>query len=87
VFLVEAGTLGFAGGVIGAAVGYGVARILAGMVNNYLAGQGLETVDLGVPVALLTAVVGGATLLALAAGVLPAARAARMPARQAIADE
>ena len=42
---------------------------------------------LGVPVALLAAVIGGATLLALAAGTLPAIRAARMPARQAIGDE
>jgi hypothetical protein len=87
VFLVEAGTLGFAGGVLGAAVGFGVAQILAGVVNNYLSGQGLETVDIGFPAALLAAVVVGATVLALGAGVLPASRAARMPARQAIADE
>jgi hypothetical protein len=87
VFLVEAGTLGFAGGVIGAAVGFGVAEILAGVVNNYLAGQGLETVSVGFPAALLAVVVAGATVLALGAGVLPASRAARMPARQAIADE
>ncbi len=87
VFLVEAGTLGFAGGVIGAAVGFGVAQILAGVVNNYLSGQGLETVNLGFPAALLAAVVAGATVLALGAGVLPASRAARLPARQAIADE
>ena len=87
VFLVEAGTLGFAGGVIGAAVGFGVAQILAGVVNNYLSGQGLQAVNLGFPAALLGAVVVGATLLALGAGVLPASRAARLPARQAIADE
>jgi putative ABC transport system permease protein len=87
VFLVEAGALGFLGGAIGAAIGLGVARILAAVVNNYLSGQGLQTVDLGFPVGLLATVVGGATLLALAAGVLPASRAARMPARQAIADE
>src|SRR5690348_13231480 len=87
VFLVEAGTLGFAGGVIGAAIGFGVAQVLAGVVNNYLPGQGLETVSLGFPALLLGAVVVGATLLALGAGVLPAARAARLPARQAIADE
>lgn len=87
VFLVEAGTLGFAGGVIGAAIGFGVAQILAGVVNNYLSGQGLETVNLGFPAALLTAVVVGATILALGAGVLPASRAAHLPARQAIADE
>jgi ABC-type lipoprotein release transport system permease subunit len=44
-------------------------------------------VHLGVPVTLLAAVVAGSTLLALGAGTLPAIRAARMPARQAIGDE
>jgi putative ABC transport system permease protein len=87
VFLVEAGTLGFAGGVIGATIGFVVAHILATVVNSYLSSEGLQTVRLGVPVGLLAAVIGGATLLALAAGTLPAIRAARMPARQAIGDE
>ena len=87
VFLIEAGTLGLLGGTIGAAVGLATAEILAGVVNRYLSSQGLQVVDLGFPLALLTLVVGGATLLALAAGVLPALRAARMPARQAIGDE
>jgi ABC-type antimicrobial peptide transport system permease subunit len=87
IFLVEAGTLGFLGGAIGASIGLGVARVLAEVVNRYLASQGLETVALGVPFGLLAIVVGGATLLALAAGLLPAVRAAHMPARQAIGDE
>jgi putative ABC transport system permease protein len=87
VFLVEAGTLGFVGGLAGATTGLLIARVLAGVVNRYLTSQGLEAVHLGVPVALLSVVVGGATLLALAAGTLPAIRAARMPARQAIGDE
>jgi hypothetical protein len=56
-------------------------------VNRYLTSEGLESVHLGVPIALLTIVVAGATLLALGAGTLPAIRAARMPARQAIGDE
>ena len=87
VFLVEAGTLGLVGGVAGAAVGLVTADVLAGVVNRYLSSQGLQVVDLGFPFALLALVVAGATLLALAAGVLPASRAARMPARQAIGDE
>ena len=87
VFLVEAGTLGLIGGIIGATVGYLTAQILAGVVNRYLSNQGLQTVDLGFPLALLALVITGATVLALAAGVLPAMRAARMPARQAIGDE
>ena len=87
VFLVEAGTLGFVGGLLGAGMGLLVARGLAAVVNRYLSSQDLQTVHLGVPVGLLAAVVLGATLLALAAGTLPAIRAARMPARQAISDE
>jgi ABC-type lipoprotein release transport system permease subunit len=44
-------------------------------------------VHLGAPIALLGTVIAGATVLAIAAGVLPATRAAHMPARQAIGDE
>ncbi|HMC69287.1 MAG TPA: FtsX-like permease family protein, partial [Mycobacteriales bacterium] len=87
VFLVEAGTLGFVGGLAGATTGLLIARLLAGVVNGYLTSQGLQSVHLGVPVTLLGIVVGGATLLALAAGTFPAIRAARMPARHAIGDE
>jgi len=87
VFLVEAGTLGFVGGVAGTTLGFAVASLLAAVVNRYLASQSLQTVNFGFPAALLAAVVTGATLLALAAGTIPALRAARMPARQAISDE
>ena len=87
IFLVEAGTLGFIGGALGATTGLLLARTLATVVNRYLASQNLQTVHLGLPIALLAAVVLGATLLALAAGTLPAIRASRMPARQAIGDE
>ena len=77
VFLVEAGALGLLGGAIGAAAGLVTAEILAGVVNRYLASQSLQVVDLGLPLGLLILVVIGATALALAAGVLPAA--ARSP--------
>ncbi len=87
VFLVEAGTLGFVGGVIGAALGWGVARVLAAVVNKYLSSQNLRTVNVGVPFILLTLVASGATVLAVAAGTLPAQRAARLPARQAMGEE
>ena len=86
VFLVEAGTLGLLGGVIGTAVGFASARVLAGIVNSYLSEQNLQTVKLGVPVLLLVLVVSGSALLALLAGVIPAQRAARLPARQAMGD-
>jgi putative ABC transport system permease protein len=87
VFLVEAGTLGFLGGVVGTVAGYGAAQVLAYVVNDYLRDQGLETVQLGLPWIVAAAVVVGATVLALVAGTVPAQRAARLPARQAMGDE
>ncbi len=86
IFLVEAGTLGFLGGIVGTAVGYLAAQALAAVVNSYLASQRLETVELGLPVFLVVAVVAGSTVLALLAGTIPAQRAARLPARQAMGD-
>jgi putative ABC transport system permease protein len=86
IFLVEAGTLGFLGGVLGTVVGYFSAQILAAVVNDYLRSQRLETVQLGLPWFVAVAVIGGATLLALFAGTIPAQRAARLPARQAMGD-
>jgi hypothetical protein len=86
VFLLEAGTLGFFGGLIGSALGYVLARVLASVVNNYLAHAHLEGVRFGLPVAVLGGAVVGATVLALVAGTLPAQRAAMLPARQAMGD-
>jgi ABC-type cobalamin transport system permease subunit len=56
------------------------------VVNHYLAEQGLKGVHPGAPVALLAACVAGAALLALAAGMLPAMRAAHLPAREAVGE-
>lgn len=86
IFLLEAATLGFVGGVIGTAAGWLTARALAGVVNGYLAKQGLAGVALGVPTTVLVGGVVGATVLALVAGTVPAQRAARLPARQAMGD-
>ena len=84
VFLLDASVLGFAGGVIGTVGGYGVALGVSDVVNRYLAAQGLAGVALGVPVPILAGSVVGSTLLALVAGALPARRAARLPAREAM---
>jgi cell division protein FtsX len=86
IFLLEAATLGFVGGAIGTTAGWLTARALAGVVNKYLQKQGLAGVSLGVPTTVLVGGVIGATLLALVAGMLPAQRAARLPARQAMGD-
>jgi ABC-type antimicrobial peptide transport system permease subunit len=86
VFLIEAGTLGFFGGLLGSVFGYGLARALASVVNRYLEQENLPGVTFGLPLAVLGAAVAGATVLALVAGTLPAQRAARLPARQAMGD-
>jgi ABC-type lipoprotein release transport system permease subunit len=54
------------------------------VVNRYLSQQGLEGVRLGLPVPLVVGGIVGATALALVAGTLPALRAARLPAREAV---
>jgi hypothetical protein len=86
IFLLEAATLGFVGGAIGTTAGWLTARALASVVNGYLEQEGLAGVSLSVPTSVLIGGVIGATLLALVAGTLPAQRAARLPARQAMGD-
>ncbi|MGH2554247.1 MAG: ABC transporter permease [Actinomycetota bacterium] len=84
VFLIEASVQGFIGGVIGAILGWALARIVAAAVSSYLVSKGLVGVKLVAPLPILAGAVVGATLLALAAGAVPAARAARLPAREAM---
>ena len=84
-FVVEAGTMGFAGGVIGSLLGVVLAKIVAVIVNRYLASQGLVTVSLGFPLPIVLLGLTGSTVLALLGGVVPARRAARLPAREAVA--
>lgn len=84
VFLVESGSLGLIGGALGAVLGYVAAVVVAVIVNRYLAEQGYGTVPVEVPVTTMVVVTAGATVLAVVAGILPAARAARLPAREAM---
>jgi ABC-type antimicrobial peptide transport system permease subunit len=83
-FLVEAGVLGFAGGLLGAVAGYAVAQAVGSMVNGYLVEQGLRGVELSVPLGTMASTVVGATVLAVLAGAVPAMGAARLPAREAV---
>lgn len=85
-FLIEAGLTGLVGGIIGTVVGYLIARVLGAVVNSYLLDQGLRGVAIGLPWTVLVGGILGAALLAVAAGALPAQRAARLPARQAMGD-
>jgi len=84
IFLFEAGVLGLIGGTVGTAGGFGTALGVSAVVNGYLAAQGLKGVHLGLPWPVLASAVTGSTVLALLAGALPARRAARLPAREAM---
>ena len=84
VFLLEAGVVGFVGGVLGTAVGWLIARIVGQTVNHYLVGEGLAGVRLVLPLPIIAGGIIGSTLLALVAGTVPAWRAARLPAREAV---
>jgi len=83
-FLIEAAVMGAVGGLLGTMLGLALARVVAAIVNGYLTGQGLAGVHVGTPVFLGVATVIGATVLALVAGWVPARRAARLPAREAV---
>lgn len=84
VFLLEAAFVGTVGGVAGTILGIATAALVGAVVNSYLAKQGLEGVQLSVPPSIVLAGVGGAALLSLVAGTVPARRAARLPAREAV---
>ena len=71
-------------GVLGTVVGWLIARGVGQTVNRYLVGQGLIGVRLVLPVPVIVGGVVGSALLALVAGTIPAWRAARLPAREAV---
>jgi len=83
-FLFEAGCIGFVGGTLGTIAGIAIAGIVGSVVNGYLRQQGLIGVQLFVPIGIVVAGILGSTVLALIAGTLPAMRAARLPARDAV---
>jgi cell division protein FtsX len=84
VFLVEAGLLGLVGGLLGTAAGWSIARLVGEIVNRYLVSQGLVGVQVDVESIVVAGGVLGSTILDLLAGVIPARRAARLPAREAV---
>jgi putative ABC transport system permease protein len=84
-FLVEAGLLGVVGGLLGTAAGTGVTAIVAVAVDRYLREQGLQGLDLGgLPLPIVIGAPIATVLLAVAAGLAPALRAARLPVREAL---
>lgn len=84
VFLLEAGTLGLIGGILGVLCGWAIAGVVGQVVNGYLNAQRLVGVRLTLPWPVVVGGIVGSTALALLAGTLPAVRAARLPAREAV---
>ncbi|HSX44845.1 MAG TPA: ABC transporter permease [Candidatus Saccharimonadales bacterium] len=84
-FTFEASMLGFWGGVIGVAVGFGLTRIANVFVNKQLASQGVKAHNIiGLPVWLILAVIGVGTLIGMLAGLYPASRAAKLDPVEAL---
>lgn len=83
-FLVEAGVLGVVGGALGTLLGFGLAALVGTVVNGFLEQEGLTGVSLQLPFSIGAAAVVGSGLLGVVAGGIPARRAARLPAREAV---
>jgi hypothetical protein len=83
-FLIEAGLIGVVGGSVGTLLGVAIASAVGAVVNGYLTAEGLEGVRVTASPIVLAAGVVGAGLLSVVAGLVPARRAARMPAREAV---
>ena len=84
-FVVESAALGALGGAAGLLVGGALATGLDWGINLYLSGLGVPSLtvfDLSAPIALATW--GGAVLVSLLAGVVPARRAARVEPAEAL---
>lgn len=78
-FTIEASMLGFMGGVIGVAFGFGLTRIANVFVNKQLVENSISARNIiGTPPWLVLTVIAIATLIGLLAGLGPAARAARL---------
>lgn len=87
-FTFEASMLGFMGGILGVAAGFGLTRVANVFVNKQLASQGVKAHNIiGLPIWLVLAVVGIGTLIGMLAGLYPAARAAKLDPVEALRYE
>jgi len=78
-FFVEAGVMGFFGGVFGVLFGWLLGRVVTFGTNTYLARQNLNPIELSsVPWWLVVSALAFGILVSLAAGLYPASRAAKL---------
>lgn len=80
-FLMEAGFIGLAGGVIGLILSYGISAII-----NTLAGEGYSTLSY-IPLWLSGLALVFAVLIGMLAGLMPALRAMKLSALSALRNE
>lgn len=86
-FLLEAGTIGFVGGVIGLFFSWSGVQLINLLANTFFIKRGDPVTVVYVPLWLALFAVGFATMVGLLAGVYPALRAARLSPLAAIRQE
>jgi len=87
-FFVEAGAMGLVGGIFGVVLGWMIGRAVTFGTNAYLARQQLPPIDLSsVPWWMVGAAIAFSFVVSLAAGIYPAARAARLNPVEALRYE
>ena len=87
-FFVEAGAMGFLGGLLGVVFGWMIGRALTFALNVYLHKQELPGIDVtSVPWWLAAGAIGFAVVVSLIAGMYPASRAAKLNPVEALRYE
>jgi putative ABC transport system permease protein len=87
-FFLEAGVMGLAGGVFGVGMGWAIGRLIYFGTTIYLKRQGVPSEDIwSIPWWLALGAIAFAILVSLAAGIVPASRAAKLDPVEALRYE